>query len=62
MTFIEEISTYTVKLKKNLMKELCTPFHSSKLKLEIRLKNNLYIELISILERELNLKLKNEVK
>lgn len=54
MTFIEEISTYTVKLKENLMEELCTPFHLSKLKLEIKLKDNLHIQLVRILDKEIN--------
>lgn len=47
-------STYSYSLRQILTKKLCTPFEYSKVKLEIKLKDNLYIQLVRILDKEIN--------
>mgnify|MGYP003619098022 CR=1 FL=1 len=47
-------STYSYSLRQILTEKLCTPFEYPKVKLEIKLKDNLYIQLVRILDKEIN--------
>ena len=48
------LSIYSENLRESLRFDLCMPFQVSKLKSEVKLKDNLYIQLVRILDKEIN--------